>query len=100
MSRADPSLVASRSGTNFIAATMLPARRVTRTKGRGFSISSAVTRAISSGSALRSPLAPAVPATSSVLVNVGRTVDSRTPDLRYSSRAASVNPMTANLVPQ
>src|SRR3546814_17860245 len=50
---------------------------------------SAVARAISSGSALRNPFAPAVPATSSVLVNVGRTVDSRTPDLRYSSRAAS-----------
>ena len=64
------------------------------------SIRSAVARAISWGSALRSPLAPAVPDTSSVLVKVGRTVDSWTPDLRYSCRAASVNPMTANLVPQ
>ena len=95
-----PSWVATRSGTNFIAATIVPATRVTRTKGRGRSMRSAVARAISCGSALRMPFAPLVPETSSVLVKVGRTVDSVMPDLRYSCRAASVNPMTANLVPQ
>ena len=77
--RAAPSPVTRRRGTNFTAATIAPARRVTRTKGRGFSIRSAVARAISSGSALRNPFAPAVPATSSVLVNVGRTVGQSNP---------------------
>ncbi len=78
---------------------MPPATRVTRTNGFGFSISAAVARAISSGSAFRKPFAPSVPATSSVLVNVGRTVETLIPVLRYSSRTASVNPITACLVP-
>lgn len=73
---AEPRPVASRPGTNFMAAITPPASRVTRTNGRGFSIRSAVARPISYGSAFRSPFAPAVPATSSVLVKVGRTVES------------------------
>ena len=87
-------------GMKYCDTTIAPAALVTRTRGLGWAISSTIASAISPGSAFRNPLAPWVPEMSSVLTNVGNTIENFTPAVRYSSRAESVNATTACLLAQ
>src|SRR5690606_12737238 len=88
----------TRSGNSAPSRICVPSRFGTTTCGRGFAIRPATAAAISSGSQLRCPFGLRVPATSSVLVNVGRTALTCTPRSATSSRAASVNATTAALL--
>ena len=76
-----------------------PAALGTTTRGRGRRTAATIASATSSGSTFFNPGTPAVPAVSSVFTKAGSTVVNATPERAYSSRAVSVKPRTACLVP-
>ena len=75
----------------------MPAYFVTHTLGFGRSISCATASATWSGRAFGRPQTPGAPVSSSVSTKIGITCEMATPEFRYSRRADSVNPFTANL---